>query len=64
MLGVSMLLGPIVGGNPLLSLAAGVAMAVVTAGAFALVQRLRARRRRAAPPAVLVPTPVPALVAP
>ncbi len=64
MLGISMLLGPIVGGNPLLSLAAGLVMAVLTAGAFALVQRLRARRRRAARPAVLVPEPAPALVAP
>ena len=47
------LLGPIVGGNPFLSLAAGVVMAVLTAGGFALVQRrprgaspvLRPRRR-------------------
>jgi membrane protein DedA with SNARE-associated domain len=48
MLTVGMLLGPIVGGNPVLSLAAGVVMAVLTAGGFALVTRLRARRRRAA----------------
>jgi membrane protein DedA with SNARE-associated domain len=64
MLGVSMLLGPIVGGNPLLSLAAGVVMAVLTAGAFALAQRLRrARRRRdaVARRAVLLPEPAPAL---
>lgn len=47
MLAVGMALGPMVGGNPVLSLLAGVAMAVVTAGGFALVQRLRARRRRA-----------------
>ena len=40
-----MLLGPMVGGNPFLSLAAGVVMAVLTAGGFAVVQRLRARRR-------------------
>jgi len=45
MLAIGMALGPIVGGNPLLSLAAGAVMAVVTAGGFALVQRLRARRR-------------------
>jgi membrane-associated protein len=73
MLTIGMLLGPIVGGNPFLSLAAGVVMAVVTAGGFALVSRLRARRRRAAPavpvaapPAapVLSPEPVPAFVAP
>ena len=46
MLAVGMLLGPMVGGNPFLSLAAGVAMAVLTAGGFAVIQRLRARRRR------------------
>ena len=51
MLGIGMLLGPIVGGNPFLSLAAGAAMAVLTAGGFALVQRLRARLR----PAVAAP---------
>ena len=61
MLTVSMLLGPIVGDNPFLSLAAGVVMAIVTAGGFALVQRLRARRRR---PAALPAAPVPALVTP
>lgn len=61
MLGIGMLLGPIVGGNPFLSLAAGVVMAVLTAGGFALVSRLRARRRRAAAPVV---APEPALVTP
>jgi len=45
MLAVGMLLGPMVGGNPFLSLAAGVVMAVLTAGGFAVIQRLRARRR-------------------
>ena len=60
MLTVSMLLGPIVGDNPFLSLAAGVVMAIVTAGGFALAQRLRRRRRPAALPAA----PVPALVTP
>jgi hypothetical protein len=49
MLAVSMLLGPIVGGNPLLSLLAGIAMAVLTAGGFAAFQWLRAHRRRATP---------------
>jgi hypothetical protein len=52
-------------------------MAVVTAGGFALVQRLRSRRRAAAPavlpaapaalpaaPAVLPAGPVPALITP
>lgn len=56
MLTISMLLGPIVGGNPLLSLAAGVVMAVVTAGGFTLVSRIRARRKPAlAPAAALAP---------
>jgi membrane-associated protein len=73
MLGIGMLLGPIVGGNPFLSLAAGAVMAVLTAGGFALAQRLRAHRRPAAPavpvaalPAapVLGPEVVPALVTP
>ena len=59
MLAVGMLLGPIVVGNPFLSLAAGVAMAVLTAGGFALVQRLRARRR----PVVVAVTEAPAPVA-
>lgn len=61
MLGVGMLLGPIVGGNPFLSLAAGVVMAVLTAGGFALVQRLRARRR---PAPAAAPAAQPALVNP
>jgi len=64
MLGVGMVLGPMVGGNPFLSLAAGVVMAVVTAGGFALVQKLRARRRPAALPVPLAPDVVPALVTP
>ena len=69
MLAVGMLLGPIVGGNPFLSLAAGTAMAVLTAGGFALVQRLRARRRSVVPVAPVAPValpaaPVPALVTP
>ena len=60
MLTVSMLLGPLVGGNPLLSLAAGTVMAVLTAGGFAVVQRVRARRRRATPVAALPPAAAPA----
>jgi membrane-associated protein len=66
MLAVGALLGPIVGGNPFLSLAAGVVMAVLTAGGFALVQRLRAGRRPAVPAGTpaLVPDAAPALVAP
>jgi membrane-associated protein len=57
MLAVGMALGPLTGGNPMLSLLAGAVMAMVTAGAFWLVQRIRARRAR---PAfhVLVPEPV------
>jgi membrane-associated protein len=64
MLVVGMLLGPIVGGNPLLSLAAGVAMAVVTAGGFALVQRIRAARRTAVPVVALPTVALPAVSAP
>jgi membrane-associated protein len=73
MLVVGMLLGPIVGGNPFLSLGAGVVMAVLTAGGFAIVQRVRGRRRPvaavAAPERAEAPTPgrpeaVPALVTP
>jgi len=77
MLSISMMLGPIVGGNPLLSLAAGIVMAVVTAGGFAVVQRVRARRRAAVPAApatdatgavpaapAVVPDAVPAFVTP
>ena len=60
MLTVSMLLGPLVGGNPLLSLAAGTVMAVLTAGGFAVVQRVRGRRRRATPVAALPPAAAPA----
>jgi membrane-associated protein len=45
MVTISMLLGPIVGGNPLLSLAAGAVMAVLTAGGFAVAQRIRDRRK-------------------
>jgi membrane-associated protein len=72
MLTISAMLGPIVGGNPFLSLAAGVVMAVVTAGGFAVVQRVRARRRTATPVATPVtvqadpvaPDAVPAFVTP
>ena len=51
MLLVGLALGPVTGGKPLMCLAAGVFMALVTAGGFALAQRVRARRRR--PAAVL-----------
>jgi membrane-associated protein len=44
MLLIGMALGPVTGGSPLLSLIAGVAMAVLTAGAFALVRRVQAMR--------------------
>jgi membrane-associated protein len=64
MLTVGMLLGPIVGGNPFLSLAAGVAMAVLTAGGFAVVSRLRARRPAPAAAVAALPEPVPAFVTP
>lgn len=48
MLLIGLLLGPITGGSPLLSLLAGAVMAVLTAGLFALVQRVRAYRARRA----------------
>jgi membrane-associated protein len=54
MLAVGMLLGPLTGGNPLLSLVAGIVMAVVTAAGFAVAQRVRARRA-AARAAALIP---------
>lgn len=41
MLAVGLALGPITGGRPLPCLAAGTAMAIVTAGVFAIVHRLR-----------------------
>jgi membrane-associated protein len=62
MLLIGLLLGPITGGSPLLSLLAGAVMAVVTAGLFALVQRLRVRRALAA--AQQPPSPPLELVAP
>jgi membrane-associated protein len=48
MLLIGLALGPVTGGDPLLSLCAGVAMAVVTAAGFALVARLRRNRVAAA----------------
>lgn len=61
MLVVGMLLGPLTGGNPLLSLLAGVVMALLTGGIFGLVRLIRRRRSRPAAPAVpaLVRTPEP-----
>lgn len=44
MLGIGVLLGPITGGAPLLSLLAGAVIAVVTAAGFALARRIQARR--------------------
>lgn len=63
MLAIGLVLGPIVGSNPLMVLGAGVVMAVVTAGGFAIGQRvwtvMRARSvQRTAP--ILTPEPVPA----
>jgi membrane-associated protein len=52
MLLVGLLLGPLTGGSPLLSLLAGAVMAALTAGIFAAARRLRAPRRRP----VAVPT--------
>jgi len=45
MLAIGMLLGPLTGGNPLLSMVAGAFMAVVAAGAFAIVAQIRRHRR-------------------
>ncbi|GAA1305963.1 hypothetical protein GCM10009610_17940 [Pseudonocardia xinjiangensis] len=65
MLLIGLLLGPITGGSPLLSLLAGAVMAVLTAGLFALVQRVRAYRARRALAAAQHPTEPPlVLVAP
>ena len=64
MLLIGMLLGPMVGGNPFLSLAAGAVMAVVTAGGFALVQRVRARRVGRTGAAITGAEAVPAFVTP
>ena len=44
MLLIGLALGPVTGGDPLLSLFAGVVMAVVTAAGFALVSKLRRNR--------------------
>lgn len=50
MLLIGLALGPITGGNPLLSLLAGIAMAGLTAAGFAIASRIRAvRAARAAP---------------
>lgn len=50
MLVIGFAVGPITGGNPLMCVAAGAVMAVVTAGAYAVASRIRARilRRRSA----------------
>ncbi|GAA1292820.1 VTT domain-containing protein [Pseudonocardia aurantiaca] len=45
MMSVGLLLGPLTGGDPLRGLVAGMVMGGLSAGAFALVTRLRARRR-------------------
>ena len=64
MLLIGMLLGPMVGGNPFLSLAAGAVMAVLTAGGFALVQRIRAGRGERPAAAITGAEAVPAFVTP
>lgn len=43
---IGLALGPVTGGSPLMCLVAGVAMALLTAGGFALAQRVRAWRSR------------------
>jgi membrane-associated protein len=64
MLLIGMMLGPLTGGSPLLSLLAGAVMAVVTAGAFGLVRRLRAWRRPVAPVNAEPVAPAPVAAAP
>jgi membrane-associated protein len=61
MLLVGAVLGPITKGNPLLCLAAGMIMAVVTAGGFEAARRIRRRvlARRAARAAAIAPIPAP-----
>jgi membrane-associated protein len=44
MMGVGLLLGPFTAGDPLRGLVAGIALAALTTGVFALVDRLRRRR--------------------
>ena len=56
MLVVGLLLGPLTGGSPLLSLVAGAVMAALTAGLFGLVRRVRGRRR--SPATHVVPAPL------
>jgi membrane-associated protein len=60
MLLVGLGLGPLTGGSPLLALAAGVAMAVLTAAGFALFRWVRGRR---VAPRPVVPEPEPVLSA-
>ena len=56
MMAVGLLLGPLTGGDPVRGLAAGIVMAALTGGSFALVSRIRrnrrakANRRESAPP--------------
>jgi membrane-associated protein len=47
MMAMGLLLGPLTGGDPLRGLVAGIAMGALSAGTFALVERLRSRRSRA-----------------
>lgn len=59
MLVVGLVLGPVTGGNPLLCVAAGGVMAVLTGGGFAVGHRIRSRRR----PVAAAPAREPALAA-
>jgi membrane-associated protein len=56
MLAVGLLLGPLTGGSPLLSLLAGAVMAALTAGLFGVARRIRGRRR--SPATRMVPVPL------
>jgi membrane-associated protein len=57
MLLIGLALGPITGGNPLLSLLAGCVLAVLTAAGFAVARRLRASRTSVAREVELVGAP-------
>jgi membrane-associated protein len=56
MLAVGLLLGPLTGGSPLLSLVAGAVMAALTAGLFGVARRVQGRRR--SPATRMVPAPL------
>lgn len=58
MMVAGLLLGPVVGDNPLIGLAVGAGMAVVTGSAFGTVCKVRSARKASAAPAPAAPEPV------